>query len=134
MPTPEPSHIPAVSATASVVVDPALMERARTQGSVRIIVMINIPWQPEGELPDEDAAVAQRKAIADAQRALLERLAAFNVTSVTTFEFIPSLAMEVDAPALEALAADPAVLTIQEDGLASPSGDTPSAPGLSGTQ
>ena len=77
--------------------------------------MLNIPWCPEGELPDETAVLAQRQAIADGQRALLGRLAAHNVTEVTTYQFIPSLAMAVDGPALKAVRSDPVVASIQPD-------------------
>ncbi|CAA9383577.1 MAG: hypothetical protein AVDCRST_MAG93-9330 [uncultured Chloroflexia bacterium] len=108
----------------------AILKRAREQGSVRIIVTLALPWQPEGELPDEAVVMAQRKAIADAQAALTARLASYNVTDITSFQFIPSMVMVVDVPALQTIIDDPAVESIQEDGLASPSLDAPAAPSV----
>jgi hypothetical protein len=110
----------------------AILERAREQGSMRIIVTLALPWKPEGELPDEAAVLAQRKAIADAQAALTARLASYNVTDITSFQFIPSMAMVVDASALRAIIDDPAVESIQEDVPSAPSGDAPDAPSLDG--
>lgn len=109
----------------------ALLERARQQGSVRIIVVLAVPWQPEGDLTDEAAAETQRQVIADAQAAFLSRLSLLNVSEITRFQFIPSIAMVVDPTALEAIFADAGVQSVQEDGVASPSNDAPAAPSFS---
>ncbi len=109
----------------------ALLERARQHGSVRIIVVLAVPWQPEGDLTDEAAAETQRQVIADAQAAFLSRLSLLNVSEITRFQFIPSIAMVVDPTALEAIFADAGVQSVQEDGVASPSNDAPAAPSFS---
>lgn len=129
-PTSVPVQTPSVEETTLPAQHTALIERAREQGTVRIIVTLGVPWKPEGELPDEAAITAQRKAIADAQAALTKRLESFNVSDITAFQFIPSMAMAVDVPALELIIADPMVQSIQEDALASPSLDAPAAPSL----
>ncbi len=108
-----------------------LLERARQQGNVRIIVVLAVPWQPEGDLMDEAAAETQRKVIADAQAAFLSRLSSLNVSEITRFQFIPSIAMVVDPTALEAIFADTGVQSVQEDGVASPSNNAPAAPSFS---
>ena len=97
-----------------------LLTRARQDGSVRIIVGLDVPFVPEGDLPDAAAVDAQYKAINDAQTALVDRLSDFKVSDVTLYESIPFVAMAVDAAALEALMHDPAVTSIEEDGIAGP--------------
>jgi hypothetical protein len=98
-----------------------LLTKAQQNGSVRIIIGLQVPFVPEGNLPDEAAVTAQRKAIADAQDALLRRLAGHNTQNVITFEYAPFIAMDVDSAALSQLIVDPEVSSIEEDGLSSPS-------------
>lgn len=121
---------PEVQMTALPEITAPIVERAREQGTVRIIVTLAVPWKPEGELSDDGAREAQRRAIAAAQQAFLDRLKSFNVTDVTSFQFIPSVALVADAPALAAIIADAAVQSIQEDTPAAPSQDGPAAPSL----
>lgn len=92
----------------------ALLAKAQTQGSVRVIVGVRATFQPEGKL-DARAAQTQRRAIAQAQAAVLNQLATRNVRTARTFQFVPYLALEVDANALTALAASANVTRIQED-------------------
>ena len=53
--------------------------------------------------------------IARAQQALSIRMSPYNVSSVRPFKFMPYVAMEADEAALEALATDPGVITIEEE-------------------
>ena len=55
-----------------------------------------------------------------AQQALLERMSGHSISSIKRFKYIPYLAMEVDAAALEALDSDPGVVSIEEDKLLKP--------------
>jgi hypothetical protein len=108
----------------------ALVAQAQANGAVRVIVHLNAPFSPENERdvleaarskrPLPDAARAQREGIQQAQDALLQRLAGRKVDGVKRFDIIPLLALEVDAPTLAALAADPDVASIREDGVRSP--------------
>ena len=59
--------------------------------------------------------------IARAQQALSVRMSPHSVFSARPFKFMPYVAMEVDAGALEALAADPEVVTIEADLTVKPS-------------
>jgi hypothetical protein len=95
----------------------ALRETARRTGSVAVIVGLNTAFRPEGELGRFDAVDRQRTGIASAREALLDRLAAYDVRSVKTFETVPYVAMTVDAAGLDALAADPGVYDVHEDAL-----------------
>ena len=53
--------------------------------------------------------------IARAQQALLNRMSNADVSSIRQFKFIPYMAIEVDEGALESLAADPEVVSVEED-------------------
>ena len=88
---------------------------------MRIIVGLNVPFIPEGDLPNADAVNRQRQAIGQAQDALLGRLQGFAVSHVNKFATIPYLSMEVDAAGLAAIRADPDVTSIREDQLEAPS-------------
>ena len=94
-----------------------LMAQAQAVGSVRVIVGLRASFQPEGTLVTSDAVQAQQSAIALAQTALLNQMAAYPITGVKQFPYIPFLALEVDAAGLQYLASAPEVATVQEDQL-----------------
>jgi hypothetical protein len=93
----------------------ALLTAVREQGSIPVIVGLDVPFQPEGELSDPQAVQDQRQAIAEAQDRLLQRMAGLNISNVTTFEFIPFVSMTVDEAALRDLIANPEVTSIEQD-------------------
>ena len=93
----------------------ALLDKADRQGTVRVIVELQGRFEVEGSLVTPQAAQEQRDVIATLQDVVLQTLAMHNVSSVKQFTYIPYLAMEVDAAALEALRASPEVATIIED-------------------
>lgn len=66
-----------------------LIEKAQTSGSVRVIVGLRVAVQPEGELSQPVEVQAQRRLIAQAQTALLDRLSAYRISSVKRFDYIP---------------------------------------------
>jgi uncharacterized protein (TIGR03437 family) len=94
-----------------------LITKAQAEGAVRVIVGLRIAFEPEGRLASLAQVLAQRLAIAQSQNTLLSQMAAYRVTSVKQFAYIPFLAMEVDAAGLEYLQASPGVVSIQEDTL-----------------
>lgn len=79
-----------------------------------MIVELNVPWQPEGNLGQE-AALAQRKAIDAAQKKLLTELAGTGHRVVWLYEGIPGIALEVGPDALSALERSAQVVKITED-------------------
>jgi subtilisin len=93
----------------------ALQIKVQEQGSVRVIVGLNVAFQPEGDLASPQAVQDQQARINGAQDALLERLEPFAVKSVARFEYIPFIALEVDAEALADLGANPDVISLEED-------------------
>ncbi len=99
----------------------ARITKALAQGTVKIIVGLAVPgYEPEGELANTRAINAQRAAITRAQDQLLKALSSQNVTAIKQFEFIPYMAMELDAAALAALKISPTVTIVEEDILAAP--------------
>ncbi|MCK4693836.1 MAG: S8 family serine peptidase, partial [Anaerolineales bacterium] len=93
----------------------ALLPKAQQEGSVRVIVTLNIPFKPEGLLLAPASVQGQRNGIAKAQEALAKRLESFNSTVIHNFKYVPIIALQVDAAGLSDLNANPQVKYIQED-------------------
>jgi subtilisin family serine protease len=89
--------------------------QVQKQGIIRVIIGLNVAFQPEGDLADSQAIQSQQTRIARAQDNLLKRMSAFDTTLISRFEFIPFIALEVDAVALEDLGANPNVISLEED-------------------
>jgi len=93
----------------------ALISKAQAADSVRVIVKLNTSFQPEGHLSGPQAAVGQRTRISKMQDQLHEAVSKHKVKGIKKFKYIPYTAMEVDSAALDALIANPLVVSIQED-------------------
>lgn len=109
-------------ATPAAPIDWAQLEAAaRARGSLPVIIGLDVPGQPrEAIAGDAQAAARQQAAFAQAQDKLLRRLDGHQVHSIRRFDFIPFIAMSVDAAALAALRADPAVVSVEEDTAVAP--------------
>ena len=95
----------------------ALRSRIRSEGRVKVIVGLRTTGQPVvSTATGLRAAEARTGPIAQAQRLLTLRMSGHNISSTRRFKFIPYVAMEVDSAALEALATDPEVISVAEDG------------------
>lgn len=94
-----------------------LIEKARQQGRVRVIVGLKLPdgFTPEGDLPSPDAVQRQRGAIAAARQALLASLQGLDATVYARWRSLPQVAIQASGAALSHLADSPYVTTIQED-------------------
>src|SRR2546430_3198904 len=93
-----------------------LLAKAKTHGSVRVIVRLKLDdWKPESDLPHEQVVAAQREAIANLQARLLNTMASFGVSDVKQFTFVPQIAMKVNATGLQELLSNPDVIVIWED-------------------
>ena len=102
----------------------ALTAKAQAKGRVRVIVGLRAGG-PSGasaksSFKDAAARAVLVDRIARAQRSLLVRMSGYSISSVKRFKYIPYVAMEVEAAALEALSADAEVATIEEDRLLKP--------------
>ena len=102
----------------------ALMAKVQSKGRVRVIVGLRAEGgsgaSAASSFKDAAARAAMMSRIDRAHQALLVRMSGYNVSSVKRFKYIPYLAMEVDAAALETLASDPEVVSIEEDKLLKP--------------
>ena len=94
---------------------PQLTASAQENGTVRVLVQLDLPFRPEGDLEGVQAVQAQQFDIDNLQEAVLTQLADSNSTLIATYKYIPYLALELDAAALETLATLPQVVAIEED-------------------
>jgi len=92
-----------------------LRRKAVDSGGVRVIVGLDTPFVPEGRMADPAAAQTQRANIVRVQDSVLAALAGSTFTTIARYQFIPYMALEVDAQALDLLASLPETTTIQED-------------------
>ncbi len=97
-----------------------LVSKARSKGTIPIIVGLKVDFHPEGELPNLQAVEKQRMAIAKAQDTLLNKLSPYKVTSIKKLKYIPYLAVTVDAAGLSYLSSSPDITHIEEDLTLSP--------------
>ncbi len=97
-----------------------LIDKAQKEGRVRVIVGVNAKFTPEGNLRETEAVNIQRDSINLAQNRLLVSLEQFPVDNIKQFDFIPFMAFETDAAALEFMKSSPDVTFIQEDTLMKP--------------
>ncbi len=97
----------------------ALRAKVRAQGEVRVIVGVRAAFAPEASLTPAVAKL-QRDDIAVAQQRVQSRLDSRRAGGLTRFEFIPFIALQVNADELEALTAMAEVTDIEEDGLSRP--------------
>ena len=89
--------------------------RAQETGTVRVLVQLDLPFRPEGDLEDVQAVQAQQLGIDGLQEIVLAQLGDTNTAVIATYQYIPYLALELDAAALETLSSLPQVVAIEED-------------------
>jgi subtilisin len=92
-----------------------LMDKAHTRGSVRVIVKLRTDFQVEEQLASAQAVQSQRTTITQLQQKVMDTLAHHPVQSAKRYKYIPYMAMEVDALALQDLGSSSAVMDIMED-------------------
>lgn len=101
-----------------------LTAKVQAEGRVRVIVGLRPEGGSEVAAPssfkDSAARAAMVRRVDHVQQELLVRMSGHSISSVRRFKYIPYLAMEVEAAALEALVSDPEVLSIEEDKLLKP--------------
>ena len=95
-----------------------LRVRVQSEGRVRVIVGLRTRGQPVASAATSSRqAEARTGPIARAQQGLAVRMSSQSISSTRRFRYIPYVAMEVDEAALEALASDPEVVSIEVDGV-----------------
>ncbi len=98
-----------------------LVLRAAKEGRVRIIVGVKARFTPEGNLAGVRSVEEQRRGIAVAQKALMQKATTLNARAVEAFDNIPFLAMQVDEAGLRAITADPSVASVTANKISRPS-------------
>jgi subtilisin family serine protease len=94
-----------VSSAASLdIVSGELTQKVLTEGSVRVIVHLYVPFAPEAELGDAASASTQRRDIDDAQARVLAALRGHVHGVRHRYATVPLLALHVGPHALQALA------------------------------
>jgi subtilisin len=94
-----------------------LIAAARQTGTMHIIAGLQTAFIPEGNLSNSQS-FKQRLDIKEAQNAFLGRFQSNGLGSVKVFDYIPYIAVEADAAALEKMRGDDFVVSIQEDEIA----------------
>ncbi len=114
---------PAAAQVPAQLVDPTLMQRAQTQGTVRVIVEVGgVNVVPEPSLSDEMTIHAQRYRIAVAQDGVRQALRGLRHRVVREFRTIPLLAIEASPDSLRMLEAMRGVVVrVHDDALLAPS-------------
>ena len=98
----------------------AALAQARTSGTTRVIVGVDVSFTPEPALATATAVLNQRASISRTQSAVLARMLRVNPSSIRRFSYLPFLALEVDEGDLQMLAASPEVKEIEIDAVARP--------------
>lgn len=110
-----------------------LVAQAYEAGTVRVLVQLDLPFRPEGELDGIRAVRSQQLGIDGVQASVLDELAETNTAVIAAYKYIPFMALELDAAALETLASLPQVVAIEED-VAVPPSLSSSVPVIGGDQ
>jgi Peptidase inhibitor I9 len=95
-------------------IPPEVIDHAATHGSVLVLVGLNVPWQMESRLSDDETR-AQREAIALIQRDLLAELEGRSYKVIRRYDRIPGIALEAGADVLAELARSPNVTNVLLD-------------------
>jgi hypothetical protein len=94
-------------------VPPELMQKAQAQGTVRVIVDLNVPEWTSKKL-STDAELAQREKVADAQKKVIAELAGTQHKIKAQLKTVPALGLEAGPDALAALERSPLVQKVYE--------------------
>ena len=91
-----------------------VIDHAAAHGTVLVLVGLNVPWQMESRL-SEDETRAQREAIASIQRDLLTELEGRRYKRIRRYDRIPGIALEASADVLAELARSANVTNVMLD-------------------
>lgn len=91
-----------------------VIDQAAAHGTALVLVGLNLPWQMESKLSEEDLRT-QRSAIASIQSDLLNQLEGRKYKLLRRYQEIPGIALEVGADALAELARLPIVTNVLLD-------------------
>jgi hypothetical protein len=116
--------MPATAAQAIPKIPAEIIDHAAEHGSALVLIGLNVPWQMESTLSEEQIQ-AQRGAIASIQNNLLSELLGKSYKITRRYDRIPGIALEVGPDALAELAHSTNVVNVLLD---RPATDTDEAP------
>lgn len=91
-----------------------IWDTARAEGSVRVLVELDVPWKPHPDLNSPEVR-QQKKDIAAAQDQLLAELSGTNYKVLARWDIIPGMALQVDSSVLPNLEKSKIVKSVTED-------------------
>jgi hypothetical protein len=91
-----------------------LSTKAKQDGTVPLIVTLDVEIQPEGYLQAKERT-AQRARIAETRKLLLAELAGTGYDNVKGFDVVPVVALDASSAAVEALRRSQLVAHVEED-------------------
>jgi len=100
-------------------VDPRIRSQVNNQGTARVIVRLRVPINTHEKLTEQQE-LAQQRAIAAAQQALLKKLANTKHRVIRQFEVSPDLVLEIGSDALSVIERADEVEQIFHDELNTP--------------
>jgi len=115
----ETTHLMATAGSNAITQLDALTAKAQAKGQVPVILRLNVNFQAESRR-SASGVITQRNAIADARSAVVKSLAGRNAANIKEYQYVPYLAVTVNAATLQALAKNPVVREISEDVLVPP--------------
>jgi subtilisin family serine protease len=108
------NHFVAAAGANAVTQLDALTTKAQVKGQIPVILRLNVNFQAESSR-SASGVITQRNAIADATKAVVQSLAGVNASNIKRYQYVPYLAVTLNAAALQALAKNPMVREISED-------------------
>lgn len=91
-----------------------------SSGTARVIVLLDVPFAPEGTL-SAAAAAQQRQALAAAQDAFVDEVVKGSTSKlINRLAWMPAVVLEIDAPTLERIKRSKRVKAIEPDQLMQP--------------
>ena len=97
-----------------------LLAKARENGSIKVIIRLDVKFEPEGKLAGSASIQSQRSGIQRTQNDIARRLNLNQSNKVRRFTYVPQMAMEIDEALLIKLINDPKVISVHEDRLMEP--------------
>jgi len=97
-----------------------LIQKARNQGEVGVIIQLDVETRPEGALILPNKLAEQRNRIRVKQDRISNSMRRFNPRKVKKFRYLPYMSAKINQTGLEELLANPDVALVFEDKLAKP--------------
>jgi len=98
----------------------SLMDKANKEGKIQVIVRLNLPFSPEGNLKNDVHRMNQQQSINQTQDLVERSLSHNNVDHMKRFKHVPFMAMRLDSTTLRSLNSSRLISGIYEDRMLSP--------------